>query len=128
MASQQDCCKRGPPSPYGWTGTSDEPHPVPTLARHAWTTPQNRSHHASVRVLPHIKRLDDCFSDFLVRVVCECGACREIQPQALARLVGWKMTLKELAPRMRCSQCGKRAAEVVAVANPRPRGIPKNPH
>jgi hypothetical protein len=37
------------------------------------------------------------FGDFLVRVVCECGACREIQQQALARLVGWKMTLKELA-------------------------------
>jgi hypothetical protein len=39
-----------------------------------------------VRVLPYIKRLDDCFGDFLVRVVCECGARREIQPQALARL------------------------------------------
>jgi hypothetical protein len=33
-----------------------------------------------VRVLPHIKRLDDRFGDFLVHVVCECGACREIQP------------------------------------------------
>jgi hypothetical protein len=42
--------------------------------------------------------------DFLVRVVCECGACREIQPQALARLVGWKMTVKEPVQRMRCSQ------------------------
>ena len=38
-----------------------------------------------MRVLRHIKQLDDCFGDFLVRVVCECGACREIQPQALAR-------------------------------------------
>jgi len=66
-------------------------------------------HHARVRALTHIKRLDDCFGDFLVRVVCECGACREIQPQALARLVGWKMTLKELALRMRCSRCGKTA-------------------
>ena len=45
----------------------------------------------------------------------------EIQPQALARLVGWKMTLRELALRMRCSKCGKKAAEVVAVARPRPR-------
>jgi hypothetical protein len=25
-------------------------------------------------------------------------------------------------------QCGKKAAEVVAVARPRPRGVPKNPH
>jgi hypothetical protein len=38
-----------------------------------------------VRVLPHIKRLDECLGDFLVRVACERGACREIQPQALAR-------------------------------------------
>jgi hypothetical protein len=50
-------------------------------------------------VLTPIRKLDDCFGDFLVRVVCECGSCREIQPQALARLVGSKMTLKELALR-----------------------------
>jgi hypothetical protein len=56
------------------------------------------------------------------------GACREIEPEALARLIGWSMTLKELAMRMRCSQCGEKAAEVVAVARPRPRGVPKNPH
>jgi len=30
--------------------------------------------------------------------------------------------LKDLAPRMRCSRCGKKVAEVVAVARPRPRG------
>jgi hypothetical protein len=66
-------------------------------------------HHARMRVLPHVKKLDDALGDFLVRVVCECGACREIQPQALVRLVGWKVTLTELAPRMRCSQCGRRS-------------------
>jgi hypothetical protein len=81
-----------------------------------------------VRVLTHIKKLDDCFGMFLVRVSCACGTSRYIEPEALARLVGWATTLKELAPRMRCSQCGKKAAEVVAVAKPRPRGIPKNPH
>ncbi len=86
-----------------------------------WTGRAARQHHAPVRVLPHIKRLDDCFGDFLVRVVCEYGACREIQPQTLARLVGWKITLKELALRMRCSRYGKKAAELVAVAKPRPR-------
>jgi len=43
-------------------------------------------------------------------------------------LVGWKMTLKELVLRMRSSRCGKKAAEIVAVARPRPRGVPKNPH
>jgi hypothetical protein len=84
-------------------------------------------HPAPGRVLPHIKKLDDCFGEFLVRVMCDCGACREIEPEALARLVGWKMTLKAIAPRLRCSKCGKKAAEVVAVTRPRPRGIPKNP-
>ena len=34
--------------------------------------PSTASHHAPVRVLPHIKQLDDCFDDFLIRVVCEC--------------------------------------------------------
>jgi hypothetical protein len=43
-----------------------------------------RQHHSSVRVLPHIKRLDDCFGQFLVRVICDCGACREIEPETRA--------------------------------------------
>ena len=86
--------------------------------------PGRRQHDARVRVLSHIKTLDDCFGQFLVRVICDCGSCREIEPEALARLVGWKMTLKELALRMRCSRCGKKAAEVAAVARPRPRGVP----
>jgi hypothetical protein len=79
-------------------------------------------------VLPHIKKLNDCFGQFLVRVTCKCGAVREITPEALARLVGWSTTLEALAQRMRCSQCGGKAAEVVAVATARPRGVPKNPH
>jgi len=79
-------------------------------------------------VLAHIKKLDDCFGQFLVRVTCKCGAVRDITPQALARLVGLSLTLEALAQRMRCSHCGERAAEVVAVARPRPRGVPKNPH
>jgi hypothetical protein len=81
-----------------------------------------------VRVLTHIKKLDDCFGDFLVRVSCKCGAVREITPEVLARLVGWSTTLAQLAPRLRCSRCGKRTAEILAVARPRPRGVPKNPH
>ena len=75
-----------------------------------------------MRVLAHIKRLDDCFGQFLVHVICDCDAYREIDPEALARrLVGWEMTLRELALRMRCSKCDKKAAEVVTVARPRPR-------
>ena len=36
----------------------------------------------------HIETLDDCFGQFLVHVDCECGAVREIEPEALARLAG----------------------------------------
>jgi hypothetical protein len=39
-----------------------------------------------VLVLAHIKKLDDCFGQFLVRVSCPCGASRHIEPEALARL------------------------------------------
>jgi hypothetical protein len=40
-----------------------------------------------MRVLPHIKKLDDCFGQFLVRVVCGAEQVREIEPEALAP--GW---------------------------------------
>ena len=73
-------------------------------------------HHARVYVLPHIKRLDDCFGDFLVRIGCPCGASRHIAPEALARIAGRSATLAALATRVRCSQCVKKVAEVVAVA------------
>jgi hypothetical protein len=79
-------------------------------------------HHAPVRVLPHIKKLDDALGDFLLRVTCPCGTSRHTEPEALARIAGRSVTLAKLATRMRCSQCGKKVAEVVAVARPRPRG------
>jgi hypothetical protein len=44
-----------------------------------------------MRVLTHVKRPDDVFGDFLVRVICPCGAVREIPPQSLARVVGRKV-------------------------------------
>jgi hypothetical protein len=43
-------------------------------------------------------------------------------------LIGWSITVEELTQRMRCSRSGKKAAETVAVARPRPRGVPKNQH
>jgi len=75
-----------------------------------------------MRVLPHITKLDDALGDFLVRVTCPCGTSRHIEPETLARIAGRSVTLAKLATRMRCSQCGKKVAEVVAVARPRPRG------
>lgn len=73
-------------------------------------------------VLPHIKNLDDALGHFLVRVTCKCGAQRIAQPEALARLCGTSATLEAVGRRMRCSKCGTRGAEVVAVAIPRQRG------
>jgi hypothetical protein len=78
----------------------------------------------TVRVLPHIKRLDDFLGDFLVRVTCPCWTSRHIEPEALAQISGRSARFAALAERMRCSQCGKKVAEVVAVARPRPRGAP----
>src|SRR5262249_42552946 len=84
-------------------------------------------HHAPVRVLPHVTNLDDALGEFLVRVTCPCGASRHIEPEALKRIAGRSVTLTTLAQRMRCSQCGKKVAEVVAVARPRPRGRGRSP-
>jgi hypothetical protein len=72
----------------------------------------------TVRVLPHIKRLGDCFGDFLVRVTCPCGASRHIEPGALARIAGRSATLVQLATRMRCSNYGKKVSEVAAPNHP----------
>jgi hypothetical protein len=40
-----------------------------------------------MRILEHIKKLDDCSGLFLVYVTCTCGASRTIHPEALARIV-----------------------------------------
>jgi hypothetical protein len=81
-----------------------------------------------MRELRHVTKLTDEGGNFLVDVRCKCGYGCWIKPKQLARRFGWEATLASLAPRMRCSKCGAKAAQVVAVAEPRPRGIPKNPH
>src|SRR5215470_12801096 len=68
---------------------------------------------STVRVLPHIKKLDDCFGDFLVRVTGPCGASQHSEPVALARIAGRSVTFAALATWMRCSQCGNKVAKVV---------------
>ena len=70
-----------------------------------------------VRVLPHVRKLNDALGDFLVHVSCPCGVSRHIEPEALARIAGRSATFAALAQRMRCSHCGKKVAEVVAVAS-----------
>jgi hypothetical protein len=78
-----------------------------------------------VRVLPRIKRLDDCLGDFIVRHPPLRGVPAH-RAGALARLAGKSVTLAQLAKRMRCSQCRQKVAEVVAVARPRPCAMVKD--
>jgi len=73
-------------------------------------------------VLRHIEKLDDALGHFLVQITCKCGAQRIAEPEALARLCGPSATLEAVSRRMRCSKCGKKDAEVVAIAIPRIRG------
>jgi len=75
-----------------------------------------------VRVLAHIKKLDDALGHFLVKITCTCGAHRIAEPEALSRLCGASATLEAIGKRMRCSKCGTKGAEVVAVSIPRIRG------
>ena len=52
-----------------------------------------------MRVLPHIKKLDDCFGQFLVLLSVTAARAGRSSPRPwLVRLVGWKVTLKDLAP------------------------------
>jgi hypothetical protein len=91
-------------------------HTAPRAAAHCMDVLAPRAHHRAVRVLGHVKKLDDAFGQFLVRVTCACGVSRHIEPEALARLVGWRVTLAPLAARMRWSTCGRKVAAVEAVA------------
>jgi hypothetical protein len=52
----------------------------------AWTRSGTVCTIRTLCVLPHVKKLDDALGAFLVRVVCECGARREIKPEALVVL------------------------------------------
>jgi hypothetical protein len=73
-------------------------------------------------VLPHVKKLNDALGQFQVQITCRCGAQRIAEPEALARLCGSSATLEAVGKRMRCSKCGAKGAEVVAISIPRLRG------
>ena len=85
----------------------------------AWTQDWRRGTLSPVRTLSHIKKLDDALGDFLVRITCPCGIHRTVDPASLARLCGRSATLESVGRRMRCSHCGTKGAEVIAVAVPR---------
>jgi hypothetical protein len=78
---------------------------------------------------PLIQKLSDRFGDYVLVITCrQCKHGRRTEPHALAKLLGWDASLKLVAARLRCSNCGAKDSQVTAEMIPRPRGIPKNPH
>ncbi len=102
--------------------TADDTHTARQRHRTEWTRTRLIPTILGMGVLPHIKKLDDALGHFLVQITCECGAQRIAESEALARLCGSSATLEAVGKRMRCSKCGTKGAEVVAVSIPRIRG------
>ena len=65
------------------------------------TGPSGPRHHAPVRGLTHIRKRDDCFGQFLVRVIRNCGECREIRARG-ARAPGSTGQRRSRSP---CQNC-----------------------
>jgi hypothetical protein len=75
-----------------------------------------------------VEKLSDEFGQYLLLLECACcGHKRQANPQTLARVFGWDMTLETVATRLRCSKCGKRQCSARAVPASRPRGYSSLP-
>jgi hypothetical protein len=76
-----------------------------------------------------ITKLSDRFGDYTLIVRCtKCKHQRSMNPEALARLVGWETPVEKFATRLRCSTCGATCPDLLREPIRRPRGVPKNPH
>lgn len=75
-----------------------------------------------------IDKLSDHAGTYVICVACEkCGHAREMDPQSLANILGWNVTLKQACTRLRCSKCESRAVAVEIAFNRKPRGWKSNP-
>jgi hypothetical protein len=78
---------------------------------------------------PQITKLSDRFGDYVLVLTCrKCKHGRRTDPHALAKILGWETPLKQVAERLRCSNCGAKDCELAIDAIWRPRGTPRNPH
>lgn len=69
-----------------------------------------------------VTRLGDEFGDYLLTIACrKCRHVRVADPHSLAHILGWEITLDELAKRLRCSGCGGKDCELTPNTRPRPR-------
>jgi hypothetical protein len=69
-----------------------------------------------------VTRLNDRFGDYVINVQCrKCKHSREIDPHALAKLVGWEAELEKLADRFRCSKCHAKSVDLQIGFEKKPR-------
>jgi hypothetical protein len=75
-----------------------------------------------------IERLSDEFGQYTLVLTCgECRHERKADPQLLGRLCGWDARLDDIAMRLRCSKCGKKACTIRAIPPHKPRGYSSLP-
>ncbi len=75
-----------------------------------------------------IHKLSDHSGLYVICLTCQkCRHEREVQPRALANILGWDTTLKQAATRLRCSKCQGRAVTVEIAFDSKPRGWTSNP-
>jgi hypothetical protein len=75
-----------------------------------------------------IDKLSDHAGDFVICLTChQCRHQRDIEPRALANILGWNTTLKQASTRLRCSRCEARNVKVEIAFNRKPRGWKSNP-
>jgi rRNA maturation protein Nop10 len=76
----------------------------------------------------HVERLSDEFGQYTLALTCAaCGYERQTTPKTLGRLCGWDARLDDVARRMRCSKCGKKACKARAIPPKKPRGYSSLP-
>jgi len=75
-----------------------------------------------------IDKLSDHSGAYVICVTCrKCRHQREMEPRALANILGWNTTLKQACTRLRCSKCEGRNFQVEVAFNRKPRGWKSNP-
>lgn len=75
-----------------------------------------------------IDRLSDHSGAYLICVTCtRCRHSREMDPRALANILGWEATLRQACARLRCSKCQARNVAVEIAFSSKPRGWKSNP-
>jgi hypothetical protein len=76
----------------------------------------------------HVERLSDEFGQYSLALTCgACGYERIAEPKLLGRLCGWDARLADVARRLRCSKCGRKACKMRVIPPKKPRGYSSLP-